>query len=99
MLARLGPVSAQNLVQTLPLRAGLLQMALNSLLSGMISKRGMDQKAGFLPEPTPITAEGGGQVEHLRDYGKRAELTVVFNGQKTADSVQDAKFANGPLAP
>jgi hypothetical protein len=22
----------------------------------------------------------------------------VFNGQKTADSVQDAKFANGPIA-
>jgi Domain of Unknown Function (DUF1080) len=29
---------------------------------------------------------------------KGPSLTVVFNGQKTADSVQDAKFANGPIA-
>ena len=28
----------------------------------------------------------------------RQKDTVVFNGQKTADNVQNAKFAGGPIA-
>jgi hypothetical protein len=29
---------------------------------------------------------------------KGESLTVIFNGQKTADNVQNGKFANGPIA-
>ena len=43
-------------------------------------------------------AEGGRQMEHLRNHGARAlHLVVVLNGQKTVD-VQDSKHASGPFA-
>lgn len=46
-------------------------------------------------DPMPKAA---GKWNTYEITAKGPSLTVVFNGQKTADNVQDAKFANGPIA-
>jgi hypothetical protein len=46
-------------------------------------------------DPMP---KAGGKWNTYEITAKGSSLTVIFNGQKTADNVQDAKFANGPIA-